>query len=178
MRIRMSLSQTTVPRSAWNCFTTARSWKTSFDPDEKSDVATYNTGTGVWSIVPSSGMAPYTVGWGGPGFQNVPGDYDGDGYVDISIYDTTSGVWWIIPSSGTGPQGQAGGYGVGWGGSAYKPIPGDYDGDGKTDIAIYETATGVWWILPSSTATLGNPYNGGYGIGWGGPCIQARPRRF
>ena len=158
--------------SGWNCFTTARSWKTSFDPDEKSDVATYNTGTGVWSIVPSSGMAPYTVGWGGPGFQNAPGDYDGDGFVDISIYDTTNGVWWITPSSGTGPQGQAGGYGVGWGGSAYKPIPGDFDGDGKTDIAIYETATGVWWILPSSTATLGNPYNGGYGVGWGGPAYK------
>jgi hypothetical protein len=37
----------------------------------------------------------------------------------------------------------------------------DFDGDGKTDIAIYRVSTGAWWIIPSST---GSPY----GVGWGG----------
>ena len=32
------------------------------------------------------------------------------------------------------------------------PVPGDYDGDGKTDPATYAAATGTWSILQSSTA--------------------------
>jgi hypothetical protein len=38
-----------------------------------------------------------------------------------------------------------------WGLSTDLPIAGDYDGDGKTDIAVYRPGTGVWYILKSST---------------------------
>ena len=30
-------------------------------------------------------------------------------------------------------------------------MSGDFDGDGKADITIFRPATGVWWILKSST---------------------------
>ena len=43
----------------------------------------------------------------------------------------------------------------------YKPVHGDYDGDGKTDCAVYRTGTGAWFIIPSGG---GAPY----GMGWGG----------
>ena len=142
-----------------------------FDNDAKTDIAFYRTGTGVWWITPSSGAPAYGYGWGGPGFKPVPGDYDGDRRTDIAIYNTSGGAWWIIPTSGIGPQGQVGAYGVGWGGSAFKPVHGDYDGDGKTDIAIYNTAGGAWWIIPSSGIGPQGQL-GAYGVGWGGSAFK------
>jgi len=128
-----------------------------FDQDGKTDTAVYRHGTGAWYIIPSSGGAPYGVGWGGDATDKpVPGDYDGDGKTDIAVYRGSNGAWFIIPSSGGAP------YGVGWGGDpSDKPVPGDYDGDGKTDMAVYRTSAGAWYVLPSGG---GAPYS----VGWGG----------
>jgi FtsP/CotA-like multicopper oxidase with cupredoxin domain len=121
-----------------------------FDIDGISDLAVYNTATGVWSIQPSSSAA-YTATLGGSaGDIPVPGDYDRDGKTDVAIY--RNGNWLIIPSSGAAP------YTVGWGNSTDIPVPGDYDGDGKTDVAIYRN--GIWAIVPSAGAAP-------YVVGWG-----------
>jgi len=36
-----------------------------FDGDRKTDFAVYRAKSGAWLIIPSSGGAPYSKGWGG-----------------------------------------------------------------------------------------------------------------
>jgi hypothetical protein len=37
-----------------------------------------------------------------------------------------------------------------WGQGGDVVVPGDYDGDGKTDIAVWRPSTGEWWVRYSS----------------------------
>jgi hypothetical protein len=51
--------------------------------------------------------------------------------------------------SSTGQQKQA----AVWGVSGDIPVPKDYDGDEKTDYAVWRPSTGKWYIVPSSAPT-------------------------
>jgi hypothetical protein len=93
------------------------------------------------------------VKWGVATDKLVPGDYDGDGIDDIAVWRPETGIWYILQSS----DGRV--LYAHWGMSTVHPtgslpdvpVQADYDGDGRTDIAVWRPDTGVWYVLLSST---------------------------
>jgi hypothetical protein len=75
-------------------------------------------------------------------------DYNASGATDYSYWTPSNGRWVFLPSEP--PYLLT--YVVNWGSASNGdiPAPGDFDGDGKTDRAVYRNSTGVWWISRTS----------------------------
>ena len=71
-----------------------------------------------------------------------PGDMTGDAQADYALFRPSTGVNWVLDSK----TGSNSAYRFGATGDA--PVPGDYDRDGKTDIAVFRG--GTWYVLRSS----------------------------
>jgi hypothetical protein len=56
---------------------------------------------------------------------------------------------WKLKESSTGSIRE-----IAWQQATDIAVQGDYDADGKTDIAVWRDATGYWFIQKSSTNTL------------------------
>jgi hypothetical protein len=139
-----------------------------FDGDGKSDLTLgsgTNFGNGIHQItwhVQRSRDGYFVASWGGansnPGGYSdfyVPADYDGDGKTDLAIWRSpfTGGeqaTFWILYSATSTYAAIPWGNAPGSSGTD-EPAVADYDGDGKTDIAIVKhmVAGNFWWILQS-----------------------------
>ena len=63
---------------------------------------------------------------------------------DLAVWRPSTGTWWVMGGANSVQVTQA------WGMNGDKPVPGDYDGDGKTDFSIYRPSSGQWFVLQSS----------------------------
>lgn len=68
---------------------------------------------------------------------------------DLAVWrpGTTNGIWYVLGGPGSAQTSYW------WGAPTDIPVPGDYDGDGKTDFAIWRPSNGQWWIIRSSNGT-------------------------
>jgi len=136
-----------------------------YDGDGLFDIAiqragdTPNSQALFYVLVSSGGYFAVPWGWGSDFI--VPGDYDGDGKTDIAIVRegelaTDPLTWYILRSDLNGFIGAN----FGLTGDDYN-VQGDYDGDGKTDIAIWRQSTGVFSVRSSLTGEVMNPVQWG-----------------
>jgi len=122
-----------------------------YDGDGIADLALIRSGATVGAqsfvyIIRSSNGTADVIPFGVGGDEAVCRDYDGDGITDLAVFRPGATVgsqafWWIRRSTNV-----QGGYRVvafgltGDNNTTFeRPVPGDYDGDGKFDIAVYRS---------------------------------------
>lgn len=130
-----------------------------YDGDGVWDIAVYRpsgskTAYGSYWIYNSVTKAVKVVQWGFDDDYIVPGDYNGDGRTDFGVVREGSKpgdplTWWVLFSHDFSHMGAY------WGitGTDY-PVQNDYDGDGKTDIAVWRNVEATYYIVNSSNITV------------------------
>ena len=84
--------------------------------------------------------------FGGAGWTNVSGDWNGDGKTEIGIYHDGA---WYLDLAGTGSASTAT-YHY-FGAPGWSPVVGDWNSDGKTEIGIYHD--GAWYLDLAGTGS-------------------------
>ncbi len=129
-----------------------------FDRDGRADLtAIRNSASGfLWYVRQSRNNSLRVFNWGTTGDKPVLGDFDGDGYTDVVVIrNAQNGLMWYQIRSGfeVAPlytQTAAFQFGV----AADVPAAADFDGDGKTDVAVFRPSNGTWYIQRSGSGEL------------------------
>lgn len=138
-----------------------------YDGDGKADFCVHVNGQFV--ILRNGGNTVEYINWGLPTDSLVPGDFDADGKSDFCVVrrDGLLGgpiVWYILERDGGG----TGASGIRWGtftdvivndsSLSDSLAPGDYDGDGRQDIAVWRPnenpAMNFFYVRRSSDGSL------------------------
>ncbi len=102
----------------------------------------------------TSGVADIEFFFGNPGDVPVIGDWDGDGDDTVSLYRPSEARFYIINELGSKNEGLgAADFSFLFGDVGDRPFAGDWDGDGKSEVALHRTSTGR--VYGRTTLTTG-----------------------
>ena len=109
--------------------------------DQRDDVLLYNPTTGIFvrctSTGDGTGAFSYVSGGWAPGWSVRPADFNANGLTDLFLYNS-SGVWVKVINTGTAFTYVGGGWRL-WESSIV-----DLNGDGNSDVFLYDRPSGVW----------------------------------
>jgi len=122
-----------------------------FNADGRSDMAVRNATNGAWRVLVSTGTSFTPVKFGSwatdTTWANVRGgDFDGDGRTDL-VGQRADGAWVVSRSTGTALTPAAV-----WTylASSQFATVGDFNADGRSDVAVRNAANGSWRVLTST----------------------------
>jgi hypothetical protein len=122
-----------------------------YDGDGKADIAVWRPSDGFWYAIQSSDFTVSYTQWGKSGDLPVTADFDGDLKTDFVVVRpdepgiTPNYVWFLSTTNFS--RGFA--LFTNWGKAGDIPVPADYDGNGKADIAVFRPSDGQWYIIDS-----------------------------
>jgi peptidyl-prolyl cis-trans isomerase A (cyclophilin A) len=123
-----------------------------FNADGKADIAVRNAANGVWRVLMSSGSGFTPVKFGtwaaDTTWTNVlAGDFDADGRTDL-LGQRADGAWHVARSTGGSFTTSIWSYLA----SSQFATVGDFNTDGRADVAVRNAANGSWRVLTSTGA--------------------------
>ncbi len=127
-----------------------------WDGDGQDCVGLYDLDTSMFYLnqnnIPGDASQGFRYGPAGCRWTPIVGDWDGDGVDTIGLYDPARSVFYLRNSNDAGVADETFNYGTAqaWSRNRWKPVAGDWDGDGRDTVGLYNPATATVYLRNSN----------------------------